>query len=190
MFTGIVEQVGTIKSIKNKNLFTLTHHFPQSLSLGESIAVSGACMTVTDFTDRTFSFQAMAESREKTLLGIYQVGDRVNLERSAILGARNSGHFVTGHIDEVGEIMDLKRKDDFWNFRVKIDPRHRPLVVLKGSIALEGISLTILGVDPEWIEVGIISHTWENTNLSSKKKGDKLNIEYDILGKYVQEQGK
>lgn len=189
MFTGIVEQVGTISNIED-SAFIIKHGFAEPLSLGESIALNGACMTIARLTDSTFSVDIIEESRRCTSFDTARVGDLVNLERSAIIGQRNSGHNVTGHIDETGQITKLEKKSDFWCLRVSLSPKNRQYCIYKGSIAVEGISLTISELGDDWFEVSIIPHTWEHTNLSSKTLGDRLNLEYDQVGKYILNQKK
>jgi len=207
MFTGIIEQIGKIQKI-DENRFTIleslkfeksksskdcrgriyaspTEILQNSLKIGESIAVNGTCLTVLEFQKNSFTVEIMAESRERTTFSSAQVGDLVNLERSVIIGARNSGHFVTGHIDEVGKILKLERVNDFWLVRISLSAKNRNLVVEKGSIAVGGISLTVSGVGKDWFEVSLISHTWNETNVSKKKEGDGVNVEFDVLGKYI-----
>lgn len=197
MFTGIIEQVGTIQKIES-NRFTISHKFNEPLEIGESVALSGACMTVLQADDQTFEIEMMEESRGRTVFTKSQEGDLVNLERSARIGERNSGHNVTGHIDQVGEILAIEKKSDFWLIRISVLPQNEKLIVEKGSIAVEGISLTVSKVSPSpqsspargeevlhWFEVSILPYTWNETNLHTKKEGDEVNLEFDILGKYI-----
>ncbi len=188
MFTGIVEDTGKIKNIEG-NIFTISHKFKEKFSLGDSISLSGMCATIietgTIFFKKFFKVEIMQISRERTIFGESKVGDTLNLERSAIIGARNSGHFVTGHIDEVGKILSGKKVDDFVQFRIKIKRKNRKFIVEKGAIAVEGISFTISGIGDDFFEISVISHTLKVTNLSGKSVGDKVNLEYDILGKYA-----
>lgn len=189
MFTGIIEQVGTIKSII-ENRFVINHGYEEPFDLGESIALNGMCATVVLSAKNSVAVDIIQESRALTTFGQAKAGDLINLERAAKIGQRNSGHNVTGHIDEVGEIVKLDWVEDFWLVRVQVKPSHRAWLVHKGSVALEGISLTVSGVselksDESWFEVSIIPHTWENTTLKSKASNDGVNIEFDILGKYA-----
>ena len=189
MFTGIIEKVGKINSIE-ANRFVISHDFEESFELGESIALNGMCATVVEFSSNDITVDIIQESRKLTTFGTAQPRDLVNLERAAKIGHRNSGHNVTGHIDEVGEIIKLEWIEDFWLVRVKINPLHRAWLVHKGSVALEGISLTVSGVsdlkaNDAWFEVSIIPHTWEHTTLKTRAVGDKVNVEFDILGKYA-----
>ncbi len=189
MFTGIIEQVGTIESVEG-NRFVMSHDYEEAFELGESIALNGMCGTVVEMTAKTVSVDIIQESRKLTTFGAAMVGDLVNLERAAKMGQRNSGHNVTGHMDEVGTIAKIEFVEDFWLIRVSVQPEHRPWLVHKGSVALEGISLTVSGVsalkgEAAWFEVSIIPHTWEYTTLKSRTIGDGVNVEFDILGKYA-----
>lgn len=189
MFTGIIEQVGTIQSIK-ENRFVIEHSYEEPFELGESVALNGMCATVVSSTDSSIEVDIIQESRKLTTFGNAKVGDLVNLERAAKIGQRNSGHNVTGHIDEVGQILKLEFVEDYWLVKIGVKPQHRAWLVHKGSVALEGISLTVSGVsdlkgDKAWFEVSIIPHTWEHTTLKSRAVGDGVNVEFDILGKYA-----
>ncbi len=184
MFTGIVEAVGEIKSIEG-NKFTITHPFEEEFSTGESIALSGMCSTVLTADEKAFTVEIMLESRRRTTFGTAVVGEKINLERSAQIGARNSGHFVTGHIDEVGSIISLSRDGDAWRFRISFSKQNAELVVEKGSIGIDGCSMTVSACCDSWLEVCVISHTFSETLFGIKKKGDSVNLEFDILGKYI-----
>lgn len=184
MFTGIIEGSGKIKSIE-QNIYTILHPFNASFEIGESVALSGMCTTVLTSTDDQFTVEVIDESRRCTNFDTVKVGDKLNLERSAMIGQRNSGHNVQGHVDETGEIVGIKKQGDYWCVRTKVSQKNTKLIVLKGSIALNGVSLTVSGVGDNWFEVSIISHTWEETNISELEKGDLVNIEYDITGKYI-----
>ena len=193
MFTGIVEALGTIEKIEG-NRFTISHPFEESFELGESIAVNGVCLTVVS-TDKgqhttynTFTVEIIEESRNVTTFSDARVGDKVNLERAAIIGQRNSGHNVTGHVDQVGEILNLTKESDYHLIRIRFRPEFAKWIIHKGSIAVEGISLTVSAVGEDWFEVSIISHTWEETNLHLKKEGDGVNVEFDAYAKYVEKQ--
>ncbi len=184
MFTGIIQQLGKIKTIKGSR-FVISHNFTEALEIGESVALNGMCSTVVEFSDKDLAVDIMAESRSVTTFGTAQAGTLVNLERSAKMGERNSGHNVTGHVDQVGEIVKIKPLSDFYLIRVKFNPENRKFLVHKGSVALEGISLTISGLGDDFFEVSIIPHTWQHTNLYDKIEGDGVNLEFDIFGKYV-----
>jgi len=210
MFTGIIEQIGRIENIENAR-FTISHNFKEDFEIGESIALSGMCSTVVKINNsknkKFFEVDIMEVSRQKTIFENIKVGDDVNLERSAIIGQRNSGHNVTGHIDQVGEILILEQKLDYVLFQIAVKPENRKLIVPQGSVAVDGISLTVSNVSdlntklsPDsnlkvfvesgleqdyWFEVSIIPHTLKHTTLGSKKSGDFVNLEFDILGKYA-----
>jgi riboflavin synthase len=189
MFTGIIEGVGEIKNIEG-NLFTITHPFGEGFAVGESVAISGMCATVLRSDEHQFEVEIIEESRRLTIFGSAEIGTVLNLERSAIIGTRNSGHNVTGHIDQVGKIEKLERQGDYWLVRVQVQPENRKLLVHKGSVALSGISLTVSGVSDlnlseAWFEVSIISHTWAVTNLNRLQIGTAVNVEFDVLGKYA-----
>jgi len=195
MFTGIIEHVGKIQKI-NGNKFTIEHSFDEKLKIGESVAINGACMTVLEQGASMFVIEMMEESRNRTVFSESKEGDKINLERSARIGDRNSGHNVTGHIDQVGEILERREASDYWIFRIGIKKENEKLIVEKGSVSVEGISLTISniptpgldtnpGVDIPWFEVSILPYTITETNLHTKNVGDHVNIEFDILGKYL-----
>lgn len=184
MFTGIIESVGKVEKIEG-NIFTISHDFEEAFTIGESISLSGMCSTVTMIAKREFAVEIMEESRNKTIFGSIEVGVKINLERSAIIGARNSGHFVLGHVDEQGTVIKREKVSDFELFRIEISPENRKYIVAKGSVAIDGISLTISDLGEDWFEVSIISHTLAETTLGQKKEKDGVNLEYDILGKYA-----
>ncbi len=184
MFTGIVEAVGTIEYIDG-NKFTITHPFGETFSIGESISLSGMCSTVLITNEESFTVEIMLESRRRTTFGSAKRGDKINLERSVQIGVRNSGHFVTGHIDEVGKISSISRDGDAWRFRIEFSPKNAALVVEKGSIGIDGCSMTVANCGNDWLEVCVISHTFSETIFGTKKEGDGVNLEFDILGKYI-----
>ena len=184
MFTGIIEALGRIKKI-NGNQFTIVHPFDTSFRIGDSVALSGMCTTVIKSNNHTFSVEVMEESRNKTIFGQAKEGMLINLERSALIGDRNSGHFVLGHIDQMGIITERKKVEDFVLFRVSVKQENQKYLVYKGSIAVDGISLTVAGLEEKAFEVALISHTLKQTTLGKKQVGDTVNLEFDVLGKYV-----
>lgn len=184
MFTGIVESMGTIARIEG-NLFTIAHEFDEVFSTGDSIALSGMCATILKSTKKEFTVEIMEESRRRTTFGAAKKGDPVNLERAAKMGDRNSGHFVTGHIDEVGLVTEREFLKDFWRFRIEISPKNAPLVVEKGSVAIDGVSMTVSACGPDWLEVCVILHTFEHTLFGHKQVHEGVNLEFDLLGKYL-----
>ena len=190
MFTGIVEEVGQIASIrKGAHSCVLTVRASKILEdvhLGDSIATNGVCLTVTDFTGSTFSADVMHETLNRSSLGSLRVGSPVNLERAMAANGRFGGHIVSGHIDGTGIIHSIKEDDNAVWYSIGTSPEILRLIVEKGSIAIDGISLTVASVESNCFSVSIIPHTRAQTNLASKKVGDAVNLENDCLGKYVE----
>lgn len=190
MFTGIIEEMGTIKSIKNgEKSSVLTIEASKALeetNIGDSIATNGVCLTVTNLSPKFFTADVMAESLRRTGLGSLKPGDQVNLERALRLSDRLGGHMVTGHIDGVGVIEDLKKEDNAIWVTVSAGKDIIRYIVEKGSIAIDGISLTVAYVDERVFKVSIIPHTGAETTLLKKKIGDIVNLECDIVGKYIE----
>jgi riboflavin synthase len=190
MFTGLVESLGTVARLDligaGRRLFVTDPMAPQ-LTLGESVAINGACLTVVevDAQSSTFSFEVGPETLLKTNLGELQPGDRVNLERSLQVGARLGGHFVQGHVDAVGRIISRTRNGDWEDLRFSCPAEMTRLMVPKGSIAVDGISLTLVDVTPDGFSVMLIPHTQAVTTLGLKKAGDAVNLEADMLAKHV-----
>jgi len=189
MFTGLVEEVGTLKQ-KNQfgNGLRLTiqaEKISPELAIGESVNINGACQTVIQTTKNSFTVETIEETLKKTTLGYLRAGDRVNLERSLQANARLGGHFVLGHIDTPGEIIESIPLSASHELRIKIPETFSKYIVHVGSIAIDGISLTLADVRENTFTVAIIPHTWKETNLSGKRVGDFVNLEFDILGKYV-----
>ena len=189
MFTGIVEELGIVKSLERKRDFAVllvsAKIILKGIKKGDSVAISGACLTVTTIRKNELSFDIMKESLDKTTLKILKKGDRVNLERAMKMGSRFNGHFVTGHVDNVGKI--LKRIDSPNYTELQISG-HRSLarfIVEKGSICLDGVSLTVGKVLKNGFVVYLIPFTKKITTLGSKKPGDTVNIEIDTLAKYI-----
>ncbi len=189
MFSGIVQAVGTIDEYVQKNegavLVVNTEKKFSKLENGESIAVNGVCLTVTDSTATTFRLDLGTETLRCTNFRNAKQGDRVNLERSLTPSAKISGHFVSGHIDQVGEVMDIEEKPGEVLFQFSHPKELRPFIVEKGSVAVDGISLTVFDCKDDRFTVSIIPYTLRHTNLSSRKPGDLINIECDMIGKYV-----
>lgn len=189
MFTGIVEEIGKIKSdLGGTNALRLeieAKKVLKNLRVSESININGACQTVIEVKKSSFAVEAVEETLRKTNLGQLRSGDWVNLERSLKPSDRLSGHIVTGHIDCVGKIISIERKQKSLIFKVSIPLQFSSYIVEKGSISLEGVSLTIVNVFPDAISVSIIPFTYENTNFKYKKENDLVNVEFDIIGKYI-----
>ena len=189
MFTGLIEAVGTIRKLDRRNNYrVMTVDFATAaddLRIGESIACDGACLTVVSFDKRSFVVEVSQETIAGTILPGYTIGSQINLERAMKLGDRLGGHLVSGHIDDIAQVDTVKRIGESWELAVKHDSRHDSLVVTKGSIAVNGVSLTVNNTGPGWFTVNIIPHTYKETNLGLLKTGDKVNLEFDLLGKYI-----
>jgi len=189
MFSGIIEEKGIIKKIDfKKNLFVLTleaRKVHQGTKIGDSIAVDGVCLTVVQKKGRALSFDVMKETIEKTTLKYLKSGSPVNLERALQVNDRLGGHFVQGHIEGVGVIKDKVTLKNYVEFRISIDKKLIRYVVAKGSVCIDGISLTVGEVQGTTFSIYIIPHTLEVTTLGSKTRGDKVNIETDILARYI-----
>ena len=189
MFTGIIESKGEIISIANK---TNSREFTVSLdnmfddvNIGDSIAVNGVCLTATGISSNQINFDIISETLEKSNLGDLITGSEVNLERALSLSSRINGHILQGHVEAVGVIVDYKKNNEEVVMSVGIDPGLLIYCIPKGSIAFDGISLTIAKISDNIIDVALIPHTLEHTNLKDKKIGDSVNIETDIIGKYI-----
>lgn len=190
MFTGIVEEVGKIQNInKNKISSTLTIEAKKVLEhtkLGDSIAVNGTCLTVTGMGETFFQADVMTETMRRTAFANFKPGTRVNLERALTLNTRLGGHIVSGHIDGCGTIVDMTKEENAVWVTIQAGREILKGVVEKGSIAIDGISLTIAYVDDAVFKVSIIPHTGQETTLLEKKEGDLVNLECDVIGKYVE----
>jgi len=187
MFSGIVLSVGTIGEYiqKNEGAVLVVNTDLSGFEDGESIAVNGVCLTVVDSTETTFKLDLSTETLSRTNFKNAKKGDRINLERSLTPSTKISGHFVSGHIDQVGEIVDIEEKRGEVLFRFSHPAKLSPFIMEKGSIAIDGISLTVFDCKDNRFTVSIIPFTLSHTNLSSRKIGDLINIECDMIGKYV-----
>lgn len=190
MFTGIIEEIGTVEQIitgtKSCSLRIRAEKILSDAHIGDSIAVNGVCLTVTDFKESYFTADVMPETMRRTGLGRLAKGSRVNLERAMQSGGRFGGHIVAGHIDGTGTIIGMTRDDNAVWIKIAADRGITKYIVEKGSVTLDGISLTIADVTSESFAVSIIPHTAAQTTLSERKIGDKINIECDIIGKYIE----
>lgn len=189
MFTGLVEAVGRVERAlghEGNRVFTIQAGFAGELKLGESVAVNGCCLTVTRADKQSFDVEAVAATLEETTLVRLKTGDAVNLERALRAGDRMGGHFVQGHVDEVGKVRRIERHSGYWALAIETDRRNSRRLVEKGSVCVDGVSLTVASVRPGEFAVNIIPHTWDNTGLNRCRAGDKVNIEYDLLVKAVQ----
>ena len=185
MFTGIIEEVGKVLSASTTKLVISAPQVIDGIKLGDSIAINGACLTVTDFDHASFSVDVMPETLKRTNLGLIKAGDSVNLERPMALGGRLGGHLVQGHIDDVGRIVSLEWEGDALLFRFEAPPEVMRYTAPKGFIAVDGISLTITEKDTSSFGVSVVEYTHRNTTLGSRKVGDVVNLEVDIIAKYT-----
>ncbi len=190
MFTGIIEYAGELTRLDRTEAGARLHVRAESLAaeaaLGASIAVNGVCLTVVGTEAGQLLFDAVPETLRRTNLGDLGVGDRVNLERPMPATGRFDGHIVQGHVDATGLLESVTEEGNSRRLRFRAGPEVLRYVVEKGSITIDGISLTVAGLGPDWFEVAIIPHTWEVTNLGTRKPGDRVNLEVDILAKYVE----
>ncbi len=190
MFTGIIEEVGRVKAITSAQAgmrVTISSEKLRNLAkLGDSIAINGACLTVTDITTDSLSFDAVPESMRRTTLGLLKAGDRVNLEDAVRLGEPMGGHIVQGHVDAIGTVRRLMDEGVSVRLSVDIEPDALRYVVPKGSICIDGVSLTVADLTTFGFTVAIIPTTWRETVLAERSVGSSVNIETDVLGRYVE----
>lgn len=188
MFTGIIETAAPVTAVKNLGggrRFTIEAAFATDLTVDQSIAVNGTCLTVVAADDATFQVEAVEETLEKTTMGHLQVGTIVNLERAMRAGDRFDGHLVQGHVDETGVIVGTETRPNSWLYHIRFDPAGARYIIPVGSIAVDGISLTVARLETEELTVSIIPHTYEHTNVSRWVTDTEVNLEYDMIGKYV-----
>ena len=192
MFTGLIQDIGSVRSIDKDgdwriviatDAMDLARH-----TIGASIACSGCCLTVVEKGDDWFSVDVSHESLGLTVIGSWGQGTRVNLEPSLRLGDEMGGHIVSGHVDGLAELVEMVEDHDSWRLKIKVPQDLAKFIAPKGSVALDGISLTVNAVDDDVFGVNIIPHTWAQTTLSDRKVGDKLNLEIDMLARYVAQQ--
>ncbi|HSM62985.1 MAG TPA: riboflavin synthase, partial [Gillisia sp.] len=188
MFTGIVEEVGEIVEITKEqgNLnVQVTAAMTPELKIDQSVAHNGVCLTVVAINDSSYRVTAIQETLEKTNLGGLSIGDSVNLERGMKLGARLDGHIVQGHVDQTAECIAVKEENGSWVFTFKYDPSLGNVTIEKGSITINGVSLTVVNSGADHFSVAIIPYTYNNTTFKNLKEGDTVNLEFDVIGKYV-----
>ena len=188
MFTGIIETVGEVAEVKPTPAgfrLRLTTELSPDLTTGESLAVNGVCLTVVSADADGVHMDVSPETIRVSALGSLKRGSAVNLERPMRADSRVGGHFVQGHVDATGAVEEIRQEGDSWWLTVKFPPSLAAQIVRKGSIAVDGISLTVAGVDDKRFDVQIIPHTWSHTNLRFLKVNDLVNLECDLLGKYV-----
>ena len=186
MFTGIVEEVGTVTGLEGQRLTIAASRVLEDVKLGDSIAVNGACLTVVDFQASSFSVELAPETLKRTSFSVWIPGREVNLERPLAVSDRLGGHIVQGHVDATGRITSLKPDGDCAIFRVASPKRLMPYIVEKGFVAVDGISLTVVKVGSSSFTLSVIPYTLANTNLQGQAKGGRVNLEVDIVAKYVE----
>jgi len=190
MFTGIIEEMGTVKSLsirgESARIQVAARKILADIRLGDSIALNGVCLTVTSFTPQGFSADVMPETLRKTGLQEMKPGEQVNLERALALGGRLGGHLVSGHIDGTGRIRDRRLEENAVVLWISAPPEIMRVIVSKGSVAVDGVSLTVADVTQDAFSVSLVPHTAELTTLGSRVPGETVNLENDLIGKYVE----
>jgi riboflavin synthase len=191
VFTGIIENTGEVAAIERQGDLTRlaidAADIASEVGVGESVAVNGTCLTVTGVEGAEIHFDAVRETMEKTALGDLAPGSRVNLERALRAGGRLDGHIVQGHVDGVGQVRDLVRDGDDVRLYVDCDREISQFLVTKGSVAIDGVSLTVVGAGETGFDVALIPLTLQHTTLGERRVGDRVNLEADVLGKYVKQ---
>jgi riboflavin synthase len=189
MFTGIIEFLGDVVELREEkeNLhITMQTPLAKELKIDQSVAHNGVCLTVVDISDEQYTVTAIKETLEKSNLGALSKGDLVNLERCMKMGGRLDGHIVQGHVDATAELQTINEEGGSWYFRFSYPNKFSHLMVPKGSVTINGVSLTVVDAEKDWFSVAIIPYTYEHTNFHRLKVGDKVNIEFDVIGKYVE----
>ncbi len=190
MFTGLIEEIGVVKSVtqgrKSAVIYVSAKKVLDGLKVGDSISANGVCLTVTYFSDDTFAVDVMSETMRSTNLVDISSGTNLNLERALKLGDRLGGHLVSGHIDGTGVIRDFRKEDIATMVMIEVETSVLKYIIRKGSVAIDGISLTVVDVNESSFTVGVIPHTSGVTTLLKRQQGDKVNIECDMIGKYVE----
>jgi len=189
MFTGIIEAMGTVTNLRKEldNLhITISSNITEELKIDQSIAHNGVCLTVVNIEGDLYTVTAINETLEKTNLGVLELGTNINLERAMILGARLDGHIVQGHVDQTAICTNITEENGSWMFTFKYDDSINNITIEKGSITVNGVSLTVVNSKDGEFSVAIIPYTFDNTNFGFIKKGTVVNLEFDVIGKYVQ----
>lgn len=188
MFTGIIETLGTVKDIEKEGTnvhLTISSEFSQELKIDQSVAHNGICLTVVSIKDNEYVVTAINETLEKTTLGNWKIGDKVNLERGMKLGDRLDGHLVQGHVDQTGTCIEKKEENGSWIFSFEYDDSLGNVTIEKGSITINGTSLTVVNSNKNKFSVAIIPYTYEHTIFKYLEIGNSINLEFDVIGKYV-----
>ena len=188
MFTGIIETLGNVVEIRKDrdNLhITVDSSITNELKIDQSISHNGICLTVVNIQDSLYTVTAIAETIQKTNIGDWKVGDIINLERGMKLSDRLDGHIVQGHVDQTGNCIAIEEANGSWNYTFEYDEKLNNITIEKGSITVNGVSLTVVNSQKNQFSVSIIPYTFENTNFNNFKIGTKINLEFDVIGKYV-----
>ncbi|MBN8589160.1 MAG: riboflavin synthase [Rhodothermia bacterium] len=188
MFTGIIESVGKVQKITHLGggrRFGIQSELASSLKIDQSIACNGVCLTVVALEEQLFYVEAIEETLRKTSLGTWITGQRINLERAMLLSARLDGHIVQGHVDATGTIESVVSEETGWLYTIQFGQENKVLVIPRGSIAIDGTSLTVARIKDDVLTIGIIPYTYQNTVVSDWQVGTVVNLEFDLLGKYV-----
>lgn len=190
MFTGLVEELGRVSSIEHSvegaRIVVSAAVVTSDISNGDSIAVNGVCLTALDVTQNSFAADVSPETLDRTTIGNLSVGSQVNLERALLPSTRLGGHIMQGHVDGRGTFLSAESQGDFWTVKIGFSDKFARYLVHKGSVAVEGISLTVSALDQDNFDIAVIPKTWERTNLSTLHPGDAVNLEADIIAKYVE----
>jgi riboflavin synthase len=190
IFTGLIIEIGRVRRVKKRTdgafLVIEAERVLQGTRIGDSITINGVDLTVVEMDANCFSSDASLETLKRSTLGELRSGDRVNLERALAVGERLGGHMVQGHVDGVGELVSNTAEGNAYRMRFRFPSELGRYIAMKGSITVDGISLTVAGLGEHWFEVAIIPHTWRETTLSDLKDGDRVNLEVDVLAKYVE----
>lgn len=187
MFTGIVEEVGKATSVEESGLSFASRHALQELAIGDSISVNGACLTITSIEEEVFSVDVMPETLRRTNLADLKVGDPVNLEKPLTLSSRLGGHIMQGHVDGRGRVLSVTPEGDAMIMEIEAPPDLMRYIVAKGFIGVDGASLTVMDRREGTFTISLVSYTWENTTLRERNPNDWVNLEVDILAKYVEQ---
>ena len=192
MFTGLIQEIGHVRGIDKRGTFQVLNVEAKTvlndLSVGDSIAINGVCQTIVDFDARSFSVECVAETLSRTTLSKIGVNQPVNLETALRLSDRLGGHMVQGHIDGIGHVKELTHRNNEWLLQISAPKSLHPYIVFKGSIAIDGTSLTVCNINSEGFTVSVIPHTFTNTVICYRRMGDQVNLEVDIIARYLEQQ--